>query len=229
MNIFKSLPSVLFGALVTFSLLIASISFAAPTQPPSSGSGVDLPLNIGPNAQTKSGALTVGGTLTANGALNVGGTLSAPTLCLSGDCKSSWPASSALQAGSAMGPNPVNPSSVNSFYNNYQQWNTTLYYSNGQQYSTYNNYGYGETFSATVNGSGTVVSTTNVSMKCFYSYNWYNDPNSYANTNSYEVYANAQSVSATTNGSQITVYGTCPIVTWWYYVAPVVTVEYLYQ
>lgn len=70
------------GVIVACMFLAAGVSFAAPTQPPSSGSGVELPIHVGSEAQTKAGNLTVQGQVDAT------------SLCISGDCKTSWPSSS---------------------------------------------------------------------------------------------------------------------------------------
>jgi len=133
----------------SLSILGTSYVFAAPTQPPSSGTGVDLPLHIGSAAQTKSGALTVNGTLTAGGALNVGGTLSTPTICLSGSCSSSWPSAS------------VTPSSASG--------NVNHYFGN---YNTYNNgYVYDVSGTATLSGSGSLINASvSGGCPCIYGY-----------------------------------------------------------
>ncbi len=70
--------------------------FAQPTVAPGAGSGVALPLNTGADAQTKTGNLTVNGSLTAG------------TLCLGGVCNTSWPGSS-IQSGSTGGSTSSGP------------------------------------------------------------------------------------------------------------------------
>jgi hypothetical protein len=68
--------SILFLALTVFGtslVVFAAYAWTAPSFAPPSGN-VATPLNTGATSQTKSGALTVNGTLTAGGALTVSGT-----------------------------------------------------------------------------------------------------------------------------------------------------------
>lgn len=126
--------------IVTLAILfIGGVSsvFAAPTQPPASGSGVDLPLHVGGAGQTKAGALTVNGTLTASGALNVGGTLSVPTICLNGSCSTGWPAAS------------VTPSSASA--------NTTIYMNYCNNCGGAGGWKYNGSTTVTVGSSGTLI------------------------------------------------------------------------
>ena len=147
-------------ALAILSFAGTTYVFAAPTQPPSSGAGVDLPLHIGSAAQVKAGDLTVNGTLTAAGNLNVGATLSTPYLCLNGNCQSTWPSANSIQSGSGTGPTPIG----SNYYSTYggsssQNWNVTLYYSNGVYYSNFNNYYQNINVSVTINAPGPVALT----------------------------------------------------------------------
>jgi hypothetical protein len=148
-NILKKFHASFLVALAFVSIAGISYVFAAPTQPPSSGSGVDLPLHIGSAGQTKAGDLTVSGTLTASGALNVGGTLSVPTVCLNGSCNSSWPSAS------------VTPSSASG---------SSSYYFGS--YYTYNNgYVFNVSGSATLSGSGSLINANLVGgCPCFWGY-----------------------------------------------------------
>ena len=62
--------------IITLLVLVgSSYVFAAPASPPSEGLGVYPPLTVGPEAQTKTGKLTVG------------------ELCLGTDCRPNWPRS----------------------------------------------------------------------------------------------------------------------------------------
>lgn len=148
-TISQKLYSSFLVALAFLSIIGVSSVFAAPSQPPSSGAGVDLPLHIGSAGQTKSGALTIGGLLTANGNLNVGGTLSVPTLCLNGACNSGWPSASVT-------PNSVSASHTG-YFNNYT-------YNNGYQYET--------SGSIQFNGSGSLINAGASGCPCVYSYSY---------------------------------------------------------
>ncbi len=151
-TIFKRLHSSLLIALAFLSVAGISYVFAAPTQPPSSGTGVDLPLHIGATGQTKAGALTVNGLLTAAGNLNVGGTLSVPTICLNGSCSSSWPAAS-ITPGSASG-------STSYYFGSYSSYNNGTYY-------------YTVSGNLTMSGSGSLINAAlSGSCPCIYSYSY---------------------------------------------------------
>ena len=148
-NLTQKLYSATLVALASISVIGVSYVFAAPSQPPSSGSGVELPLHVGATGQTKAGALTVGGLLTANGNLNVGGTLSVPTICLNGSCSSGWPSASITPSGVT--------ASHTGYFSNYN-------YNNGYEYTT--------TGSIQFNGSGSLVSVSASNCPCIYSYSY---------------------------------------------------------
>lgn len=96
LKVWKNAVVVAFAISVVFG---TGLVFAAPTTAPSTGVGVSLPLTVGPEAQTKTGNLTVSGTLAATNltATNLTATtLNVDEACMGGDCVSVWPSAGLL-------------------------------------------------------------------------------------------------------------------------------------
>jgi len=222
------------GAVVALSVLFisgAGYVFAQPTVSPDGTAGVALPINTGSSTQVKSGALTVNGTLTAGGALNVSGTLSVPTICLNGDCQSSWPSGGFLQSGSGMAiSNWTGAANGGGSYNNCQ--NYKLYYSNGRLWQNYGYCANNTPISIQITAPGQVVSTFNEKMRCVYDYGTYtNAPSYYFQDNGYShpYYTDMVNVNINVSGSTITVSGECPANYNLSYVIGAASITYLYQ
>ena len=179
--------------LVAFLVLGVGYTFAQPTQAPGSGPGVSLPINEGAGAQTKAGALTVDGGLTTSA-------LTASTICLAGDCQSSWPSGGGFQSGS--GSNYQSPSYLYNY--NQNQYGYLTYYSNGSPYSQYMSYANSHTFSITISAPGQVLSTSNKEVRCYH--NWNGSAGQY---NTYDYYTLATDVNSNIDGSSVILTGTC--------------------
>lgn len=195
------------GALVGLActtIVGAGYTFAAPTTAPSAGTGVYLPLNVGPDAQVKTGALTVNGALTA-------GSLSVPSLCLNGDCQSSWPSGGGVQSVSVSGG--AFPSPTYCYANIYE---SITYYQYGSGPYSQTAYVCATTqFSVNIpnavpNGSN-VVSTASLTVWCHGGYSDYSYAGTtYLNDSYYPHKVQASNVGAVANGTTLQLQVTCP-------------------
>jgi hypothetical protein len=214
-NFFKGSIQFLLGGAVTLMLLAAGVSFAAPTQAPSSGTGVSLPLHVGAEAQTKAGELTVS-------------KLNTPQVCLAGDCQSAWPSGSSIAVGSSTYSH-TQPGNTNSgsYFSGFLQ----IFQGSAQDYSSTSQYRQ-NTFSISLPGTGTVLTSTNYDFRCYF-ISWYSAQINYNYLwNQYgQYYTIPSSVTfIPTGGSEMTMNITCDSPPgWWPYVLPVGTYSYLYQ
>lgn len=209
------------------SLLLFGVGFvfAAPTAPPP-GTSVPLPLTRGAAAETKAGALTIQGQLTASGGI-----------CLGGVCRTTWPSSS-LQSGYTTVSGTGNYS-VSSY--NYYGTHTYYYYQYNQQYTQNSNYywyDYNFSVSAPMSVTGVPLNVSNVTARC---YNAVNSSYTYtpAPTSSYytqsSLWVQPTNLSASISGTSVIVTGTCRLYLangyyqTNYFAIPVsATVQYLY-
>ncbi len=89
---FKEQVLITLSSIATIGAIISVSSvFAAPSQTPPNET-IDPILNIGSTPQTKTGPLTINNTATAT--THSTSQLNSTTLCLNGDCRSSWPGGS---------------------------------------------------------------------------------------------------------------------------------------
>lgn len=78
----------IFCSIISTIFLSATYVSARPTEAPVGGN-LGAPIFTNTEAATKSGSLTINGTLATN--TTTATTASAPTVCINGDCRSSWP------------------------------------------------------------------------------------------------------------------------------------------
>lgn len=193
-------------ALSTFAIAGVGFVFAAPSAPPP-GSTIPLPLTRGSTAETKAGALTIQGQLTAAGGI-----------CLGGVCRTSWPSSS-LQSGTVT----ITPGVQAFGYNSNGNWenNTTAYYTNYGQQQVYSNSGsfVSSNFSITAPSgisSGVLISSSVPVVRCYSSYQQGYYTPAYCNGTYYcssSPYTYATNVVATTSNTSVTLTGTCKFYT----------------
>lgn len=222
-------------ALAFLTLSGAGYVFAQPTEAPGGSAGVPLPLHTGTDPQTKQGNLTVTGTLAASGDLTVGGQLTASEICLNGTCETSWPSGGGtILAGSQANVSPfVQTAQGGGSYSNCEQF--TIYYSNGQVWSggVGGHCGNRSPISVQFTAPGTVISTSNVELRCVWAYGGY----SYYDVNfvfgdygySEPYYTPALNVATTINGSTVTVSGECPVHYGHSWIRPSARLNYMYQ
>ena len=176
--------------------------FAAPSSPPSAGTGVDLPLNVGSTAQVKEGNLTINGQFEVNG-----------TMCINGDCQTSWP-SGGIQVSTVSGAAFI----PNYCYNYTSYDRITYYYYGGGPYDNnlYNcgaaNANFTVTMPSGLPAGSTIISSSNVTVWCHgggTSYSYTGNPTTYV-TDSYYVYRTpASDVTISSSGDNMVVSGTC--------------------
>lgn len=199
-------------ALSFMALIGVGYVFAAPTAPPSEGVGVAVPLNIGSEAQTKAGDLTVSGTLTST-------TLNVDEICLAGECKTEWPGANvpATISGANYASITTGGSYSYGYYcYNYNFYALLTYYLSGQLKNAYS-YNCGSTnFSVTMPSGlpagSTIISVTNPVIWCHggvTNYQPSGNPTLYVSDTYYPYRTQASNVDIITSGNNIVVTGNC--------------------
>ena len=199
-----------FNSIIRYSgIAVASLTlilgtgyvFAAPSSPPSAGTGVDLPLTVGSTAQVKEGNLTINGQLEVNG-----------TMCINGDCQTEWPSGGIVPftvSGAAFIPG---------YCFNFSSYDKLKYYHFGNftDQNIYNcgaaNANFSVTMPSGLPAGSTILSSSNETVWCHggsTNYTYTGDPTTYVTDSYYYIRTAASDVTISSSGDNMVVSGTC--------------------